>query len=95
MRKTVRSKPKVSLSLEEEDGQYCVVHAGDVVYSTRVLAAAEVEYDELMEKLTVASRELRAREAAHFNMQAVRSDAFDRRAAKSRKGGGRGGRGGI
>ncbi|GIJ50690.1 hypothetical protein Val02_75760 [Virgisporangium aliadipatigenens] len=92
---TLRVKPKVGLSLIEEDGQYHVVHDGAIVCTTRVLAAAEVEYDELLARLTAASRELRARENAHYNLQAVRSDSFGRRAAKARKTGGRGGRGGV
>jgi len=91
----LRAKPKIGLSLVEQDGQYNVVHAGEIVCSTRVLAAAEVEYDDLLARLTAGSRELRARENAHYTMQAVRSDAFDRRAAKARKTGGRGGRGGV
>jgi hypothetical protein len=91
----LRTRPKIDVSLVEEDGRYHVVHAGETVCSTRVLAAAEVEYDDLVERLTAGSRELRARENAHYNMQAVRSDSFDRRAAKARKTGGRGGRGGV
>lgn len=95
MSRTIKAKPKIRLSIEEEGGQYLLVHAGTVVHSTRVLAAAEVKYDELLEQLTAASRETRARENAHFSMQAVRSEAFERRAARSRKQGGRGGRGGV
>lgn len=41
------------------------------------------------------ARELRARECAHYTLQAVRSDAFERRAANARKTGGKGGRGGV
>ena len=42
------------------------------------------------------AREARlAAERAHYDMQAVRSDAFARRAANARKKGGRGGRGGV
>lgn len=100
-RTVIRARPKLGLSIEygtpqvPVDGRYHVVVDGVVVHSTRVLTSAEVVFEELAEQRSIEARQRRDRERAHFTMQAVRSDSFARRAAHSRKTGGRGGRGGV
>jgi hypothetical protein len=91
---TVKSS-KYGVSIEFEEGHYVVMYQGEALYKTKVLASAEIEYDGLVEHLSADVRKLRARENAHYVLQAVRSDAFDRRARNARKQGGRGGRGGV
>jgi len=97
----VKARPKLGLSIEHgtpsvpDDGRYHVVVDGVVFHSTKVLTSAEVVFDELAERRSAEARERRAREQAHYTMQAVRSDSFARRAAHHRKTGGRGGRGGV
>src|SRR4051812_43773593 len=97
----LRANEPLKMSIERDtvdvprDGRYHLVHAGDVIFSSRVLAAVEVEYEDLKETLTATARELRAKERAHYDMQGVRSDSYVRRSANARKKGGRGGRGGV
>lgn len=97
----LRARPKLGLSLERgtpgvpADDRYHVVVDGAVVHSTRVLTSAEIVFDELAEARSAGARQRRAREQAHYTMQAVRSDSFARRTAQTRKSGGRGGRGGV
>ena|ERR1700730_4222314 len=90
---------KVSIeltTLAASDGaRYDVVVDGKIVESTPVLALAEAIYWEQCEERSRPARERLAREMAHRDIQAVRADAFDRRASASRKSGGRGGRGGV
>lgn len=78
-----------------DDNRYHVIVDNEIVYSTKVLAAAEVYYEEQREARSEQARARLAAERAHYDMQAVRSDAFARRAANARKKGGRGGRGGV
>lgn len=93
--KTLRHNEKCDVALElDDDGRYRVIAGGEVLVETSVESLATVTYDEAVEDRDPA-KELRRRERAHFEMQAVRSEAFDRRAANSRKSGGRGGRGGV
>ena len=87
---------------EQDDGNtiYRVVLGDGVLYQTRVLASAEIEYAESRERLWAehpgtSPQELLRRERDHYDMQAVRSDAFERRAKSARPKGGRGGRGGV
>jgi hypothetical protein len=90
---------KVSIELSPPNvpasDKYHVIVNGEIVESTPVLALAEAVYWEQCQERSAPARERLAREMAHRDIQAVRADAFDRRASSSRKGGGRGGRGGV
>jgi hypothetical protein len=55
---------------------------------------AGIIYREAVDERSSA-KVIRDRERAHFEMQAVRSDAFERRSANANKKGGKGGRGGV
>lgn len=80
--------------------RYRVLHADEPTLETSVLAYAEIEYDEQYERLWAerpdrSPKERLRREKEHGDLQAVRSEAFERRAKASRPKGGRGGRGGV
>ena len=100
MSEVVKQNKALHVSIEQgteavpDDGNYHVIVDGEIVESTPVLALAEAVYWELCEERAAPARERLAREMAHRDIQAVRADAFDRRAAGSRNRGGRGGRGG-
>lgn len=97
----VRQNRSLRISLEKgtpqvpNDGQYHLIADGEVIESTPVLALAEILYQELAEERSAPARERLAREMAHRDIQAMRSESFERRAANERKTGGRGGRGGV
>lgn len=80
---------------------YRIISSGDeVLYETRVLTSAEIEYSEHRDRLWaerpgLSPQERLLRERSHYDLQAVRSDAFERRAKNARPRGGRGGRGGV
>lgn len=91
----IKRNKRADLSLMQlADGRYQVVSGGDVVLVTGVESLAQITYDELLEEKDPA-KTVRANERAHYEMQAVRSDAFERRAGHARKKGGKGGRGGV
>jgi hypothetical protein len=100
MGEVIKSKPKLGLSIEigtseiPNDGRYHVLVEGVVVYSTKVLAAAEAEFDDLVLQKTSSSRSQLAREQVHFALQAIQSESAFQRAARAKKTGGKGGRGG-
>lgn len=77
-----------------DDGKHVVTAAGEVLVATTVDTLARMTYEEAVKERDPA-RLRRERERAHYDMQAVRSEAFERRAANARKTGGRGGRGGV
>lgn len=53
MSRTIKSKAKLGLSIEHSDaGQYQLVVDGEITYTTKVLAAVELEYDELVHERT-------------------------------------------
>jgi hypothetical protein len=76
------------------DGRFLVIADGDVLVETKVESYAALEFDEAVEARDSA-QDRRHRERAFYDMQAVRSDSFDRRASNARKSGGKGGRGGV
>lgn len=76
------------------DGKHVVTAGDEVLVVTAVDTLAKMTYEEAVEERAPARRR-RERERAHYDMQAVRSEAFERRAANARKKGGRGGRGGV
>jgi hypothetical protein len=93
--KTLRISIERGTENVPDDDRYHVIVDGEEVESTPVLALAEVIYREQCEQRAAPARERLAREMAHRDIQAVRADAFDRRASISRQRGGRGGRGGV
>lgn len=80
--------------LVEPDGVFVVLAGEEVLVRTRVDTLATLVFDEAVEARD-PSRATRARERAHYEMQAMRSESFARREASARKRGGRGGRGGV
>lgn len=77
-----------------DTGKFAVLAGDEVLVETGVETLATLTYDEAVADRNPA-KEMRARERAHYEMQAVRSESFARRTEKSRKKGGKGGRGGV
>lgn len=76
------------------NGKFAVLAGEVVLVETAVESLADLTYNEAVAERDPA-KELRARERAHYEMQAIRSESFARRAANARKTGGKGGRGGV
>jgi hypothetical protein len=81
--------------ISDARGRYAVKVAHRVVFKSRVLTAAEIYYAEEVDKHRAINREILARERAHFDVQAMRSDASARKSAHAHRKGGKGGRGGV
>ena len=79
----------------DASGRYTVTVAHEVVFESRVLTAAEIYYAEEVDKHRASNRDILARERAHFDVQALRSDASARKSAHAHRKGGKGGRGGV
>jgi len=93
---TVKGRPRYGVVLElDRDGTYHVLVDGEVTFSSRVLAAAEIAYDDALEPRSRQARELRAKEKAYFAAQAVATEAARKKAAAAKRSGGKGGRGGV
>jgi hypothetical protein len=96
MSEQIRVKALLLVEIRQaDDGWYEVFDNGQVILRTKVRAAADTEFDEIVFLKSETSRNLRQKERAFFDMQATRSESFERRAAAARKAGGRGGRGGV
>lgn len=93
MSETLKASRGVQL-LRLSNGRFQVVADGTIVVETAVDSYANIAYEEAVEARD-EGKERRRRERAHYDMQAVRSDSFARRAADARKTGGKGGRGGV
>lgn len=89
----IRSKRGVSLT-KSGDGTFRVIADDRALVETKVESYAEIVFEEAVEDRDEA-RDRRLRERAHYDMQALRSESFARRAANARKTGGKGGRGGV
>lgn len=76
--------------LKKASGRYVVMAAGEVVIETSVLSAAEIFYEEEVEKTKANSRELLRRERAHADVRAILSDSSSRRGLEARRKGGKG-----
>lgn len=76
--------------LRKADGRYVVMAAGEVILETSVFSAAEILYEEEVEKTKAASRELRRREQAHADVRAILSESSSRRGLEARRKGGKG-----
>lgn len=77
-----------------DDGKFAVIAGDQVLVETSVESLADLTYEDAVSERDPA-KEIRARERAHYDMQAMRSESFARRAANARKTGGKGGRGGV
>lgn len=93
MSETINEKRGVRL-VKLTDGRFAVIADGEVLVETKVESYATIEFNEAVEARDTAKAR-RDRERAFYDMQAVRSDSFERRAANARKTGGKGGRGGV
>jgi hypothetical protein len=94
--RVLRDKSRFGVQLVQTDeNTYAVIVDGNAEFTSRVLAAAEIAFDEALEPRTTATRELRAREQAHFAARAVQADAARQKAAKATRSGGKGGKGGV
>lgn len=80
--------------LREVSGQYVVLAAGETVVKTGVLSAAEILYEEEVDKRKSKSRSLLRRERADSDTRAVLSDSAAQRRLKARSKAGKG-RGGV
>lgn len=88
----IRSRFGVELRLDGE--WYSVTKDDTEIVRTRVESLAEIDFAEAVEAAD-PKRDARAKERAYFDMQRARSESFARRATNARKGGGKGGRGGV
>jgi hypothetical protein len=79
----------------DANGRYAVKVADQVVFESRVLTAAEIYYAEEVDKHRAVKRDILARERAHFDAQALHSEASARKSAQARRKGGKGGSGGV
>lgn len=91
----IRENAKSGVRLvRQDDGRFAVLAGDEVLVETAVDTLAAITYDEAVAERHPA-KDLRARERAYYDMQAMRSESFARRAANARKTGGKGGRGGV
>lgn len=79
----------------DANGRYAVKVAEQVVFESRVLAAAEIYYAEESEKRSVKRRQYLAEERAYFDAHALHSDASARSRARARRKGGKRGPGDV
>jgi hypothetical protein len=76
MPQPICEKPRHGLLLElGDDGVYRVLVKGEVKFESKVLAAAQIDYDERAAEFSVAAREARGREAADFAIRGVMARA--------------------
>jgi hypothetical protein len=80
--------------MQHQDGYHELLHGAKSLVLTGVETLAEITYEEAVREHDPAA-EAREGERAHFEMQAMRSESFARRAKTARKSGGKGGRGGV
>lgn len=76
-------------------GQYVVLADQERFVETSVLSLAEIVFEEAVDERMAASRERMFRERAHYDIQALRSEAFRQKRAKATRKGGKGGSGGV
>jgi hypothetical protein len=76
MPQVISEKPRHGLLLERgDDGVYRVRVGGEVKFESKVLAAAQIDYDERAHEFSAAAREARGREAADFAIRGVMARA--------------------
>ena len=82
MTQVIMEKPRYGLTLELNDaGKYRVIVDGEVAFESKVLAAAELEFDEFVEERSAAARDARSRELADFAARGVLAEAHHAKAA--------------
>jgi hypothetical protein len=92
----IHDKTRFGVVLRQSDaGDYEVAVDDQLIFTSRVLAAAEIAFDEALEPRTARTRELRAKEQAHHAANAMQSEAARSKAAKATRSGGKGGKGGV
>jgi hypothetical protein len=96
----VRRATRFRLEIEQDsEGEYRVLHAGKLVYSSKNKALADAHFEVLRDELQAATGEdpmarVRA-EQAFRDILSVRGEATQRRTANENTKGGKGGRGGT
>jgi hypothetical protein len=96
----VRRATRLGLVIEKTtEGEYRVLHAGNLVYSSKNKALADAHFEVLRDELQAATGEdpkarVRA-EQAFRDILVVRGEATRRRTASENEKGGKGGRGGA
>lgn len=79
----------------ESGGRYVVTVSGKSIFSSRVLTAAEIYYNEEVDKQRAAGRALLRREKAEFDARALEFEAWQSKSSRARFKGGKGGKGGV
>lgn len=93
MNEVIKERRGVAL-VKLSNGRFAVIADGEAIVDTSVESYAQIEFEEAVAARDTA-KDRRDRERAFYDMQAVRSDSFERRSALTRKTGGKGGRGGV
>jgi len=87
MPEVIREKPRYGVRLvRHDDGVYRVLVDADVTFESRVLSAAEIEFDEAVASRSESTREARSREAAEFAIRGVMAPANQAKAASRNAG---------
>jgi hypothetical protein len=87
----IRSTQDATIRLVKEvNGRYVVIASGQTVIETSVLSAAEIFYDEEVDRSKSKSREILKRERADADARAILSDSSARRGLEARRKGGKG-----
>jgi uncharacterized protein YfaP (DUF2135 family) len=83
----IKAKLRYGVSLDVgDDGVYNVRVDDAIVFSSRVRAAAEIEFDGAVETRSAGTREARSREQAHFAAQSVLAEAARQKSAARQAG---------
>jgi hypothetical protein len=91
MPQVITAKHKYGLVLELDDaGKYRVIVDGEVAFESKVLAAAQVEFDDFIAERSAATRDARSRELADFAARGVLAKANQAKAAARNAGRSRG-----
>ena len=91
MPRIIGAKPRYGLLLElGDDGIYRVMADGETRFESKVLAAAQIEYDEVVTEMTAAIRDARSRELADFAARGVLARANQAKSAARNAGRSRG-----
>ncbi len=96
MNEIVRASKATGVVLTRgSDGKYVVSDGETVLIATAVLSLAEIVFTEAVDERMSDARTRMARERAHFDIQALRGEAFRQKRAKATRKGGKGGSGGV
>ncbi len=82
MSRVIREKQRYALRLVfEDDGAYTVEADGTEIFRSRVLSAAEIEFDDAFNARSQAAQQARAREQADFAARGVLARAAQAKSA--------------